>query len=393
MTTNTIIMQGQDVPAANVNPAAFFEHTRRGMFGMKSISPISGLGSTDQVQLRQTGVIAGLEIRVSGTITFGGTITGTVMSYEWPYNLLRAVRLSANGQANLINASGTHLKALSMMKPDSQDRGVSKPVAATTATQGTFALNSEDWGTSAGNTVGPGKTVPATGTYTVDFTIFVPVAFDSKTLTGAIYAQTSSTALELAIDWSTQAQILATLGGTATFAQALSYQVQGIVYSIPNVGGKFVVPDLSAFHSVIGFERRDIGQGDNEVLLPGVGVGRQLMRVAYNVLPSGVGSTAPLQVNATNFGQLGWRYGGNDTPEIVANGQQLRALNERLYNSDIGNVWGYACWDFANEWAFRDSVDEGATSDLRLLINLASAPSAPVLRCFQETIFAAPAGA
>ena len=391
MTTSSVIMQGTEVPTASVQPEAFFANTRRMLFSMKSPSPIAGLGSSDAVQLKQTGVVAGLEVRIFGTVTFGGTITGTNMSYEWPYNIARAVRVSANGQANLVNAPGLGLKALSVMKPDSQDRGVSRPFGSGTVNQGTFSLASEDWGTSSGNTLGPGKTVPATGTYTVDFTIFVPLAFDSKTLTGAIYAQTSATALELAIDWSTQAQLL-TLGGSASFTHNLQYQVQGIVYSIPNVGGRFVVPDLSAFHSIIGFERRDLGQGDNEVLLPGTGVGRQLMRVWFNFTPGGIG-TAPAAMTAANYGTLGWRYGGNDTPEQVANGQQLRALNERLFNSDIGGAWGVGCWDFANEWAFRDSVDEGATSDLRLLINLANSPSTPLLRCVQETIFAAPAGA
>lgn len=390
MAQSTLFMQGQEVPAASLDPEAFFANTRRLLFPMKSVTPIAGLGSSDTVQLKQTGIVSGLEVRVFGTVTFGGTVTGTSLSYEWPYNIARAIRVSANGQANLVNAPGLGIKALSVMRPDSQDRGVTRPFGSTTFNQGTLSLASEDWGTNAGNTLGPGKTVPAAATYTVDFTIYVPLAFDQKTLTGAVFAQTSATALELSIDWSTQSQLMTI--GTATFSHNLQYQVQGIVYSIPNVSGRFVVPDLSAFHSIIGFERRDLGQGDNEVLLPGTGVGRQLMRTWFNFTPGGVG-TAPATVNATNYGQLGWRYGGNDTPEVVSNGQQLRALNERLFNSDIGGPWGIACWDFANEWAFRDSIDEGATSDLRLVINLQNAPTTPLLRCVQETIFAAPAGA
>lgn len=389
----TVMLQGIETPVASVDPDSFFANTRRLLFSMKSITPIAGLGSSDPVQLRQTGVIAGLEVRITGSLVFGGTITGTTMSWRWPYNLIRGLRVSANGQANLINANGLQLKARAMMQPDSQDRGVAQTVLATAGvSQGTLSLASEDWGTSGANKLGPGVTVAATGTYTFDLSVYVPLAFDSKTLLGAIYAQTASTSLSLDIDWETQANLV-TLGGAATLAApTISYQVLGIVYSIPNVGGRFVVPDLSAFHSLIGWRNSSIAQGDNEILLPGTGIGRQLMRV-YFQLYAGTAPGVPYAMNATNYGQVGWRYGGNDTPEIVQNGQQLRYLNERLYNSDIGRNWGFGCWDFANEWAFRDSVDEGTTSDLRLLLNLAVAPTTPFFEGVQETIFAAPVGA
>lgn len=391
----TVMMQGIETPVASVDPEAFFRNTRRLLYPMQSITSIAGLGSSNPTQLRQTGIIAGLEIRVTGTLVFGGTITNTVMSWRWPYNLIKALRVSANGQANLINCNGLQLKARAMMQPDSQDRGVLRTVNdVATVQHGTLSQSSEDWGTSSANLLGPNRTVPATGTYTVDLSFFVPLAFDSKTLLGAIYAQTAATALSLDIDWETQANLV-TLGGAATLtdpATTLDYQVNGIVYSIPNVGGKFVVPDLSAFHSLIGFRTSALGQGDNEILLPGTGIGRQLMRVFYQV-STGTAPGTPLAMNETNFGQQAWRYGGNDTPELVQNGRQLRYLNERLYNSDIGKNWGFGSWDFANEWAFRDSVDEGTTSDLRLLINLVNTPTTPFAEIVQETIFAAPVGA
>lgn len=389
----TVMLQGIETPSASVDPTSFFANTRRLVFPMKSLTTIAGLGSSDPTQLRQTGVVAGLEVRVTGSFVFGGTITGTTMSYRWPYNLIRALRLSANGQANLINVNGLQLKARSMMMPDSQDRGVSQTFAATAGvTQGNLSLASEDWGTSGANKLGPGVTVAATGTYTFDLSFYVPIAFDQKTLVGAIYAQTASTQLQLDIDWETQANLV-TLGGSATLAApVIQYQVTGIVYSIPNVGGRFVVPDLSSFHSLIGFRTSAIAQGDNEILLPGTGIGRQLMRCFFQV-STGTAPGVPLAMNATNYGQLAWRYGGNDTPESVPNGTVLRYLNERLYNCDVGRNWGIGCWDFANEWAFRDSVDEGATSDLRLLINLVSAPTTPFAEIVQETLFAAPVGA
>lgn len=388
----TLVLQGVETPNISIDPESFFRYTRRLRFPMKSLAAIAGLGSSDPTQLRQTGVVSKLLVRVTGSVTFGGTITGTVMTNEWPYNLIRSARVAANGQSNLINLAGLQIKAVNAMSPAYVDKGVSHSLgAATGQTQGTLALAGEDWGTSAANQLGPGVTVPAIGTYTVDLYYEIPLAFDDKTLVGAIYAQTNATQLTLDIDWETQTNLL-TLGGSATFAQALQVQVLGEVFSIPQVGGRFVVPDLSAFHSLISFRQSGLAQADNEILLPGTGVGRQLMRLIGQVY-SGTAPGTPLAVNAANFGQIAWRYGGNDTPEVAPVGTQLRYINEVDYGSDIGRYWGLFAYDFATAWAFRDAVDEGATTDLRAVVNLVSSPTNGVARLVQETLFAAPVGA
>lgn len=389
----TVNLQGVASPDVVVDPNAFYPATRRLTYPMRAITAIAGYGSTDSTQLRQTGIVAGLYVRVTGTLVFGGTITGSLTSWRWPYNLIRALRVSANGQSNLINANGLALKALEFAADnDINDRGISHTVGALTGvTQGTLSLASEDWGTSGANQLGPGMTVPATGTYTVDLEFFVPIAADQVSLVGSIFAQTAATNLTLDIDWETQANLF-TLGGSATLVSALNYQVQGVVYSIPVVGGKAVVPDLSQFHQVAQFRTSALGQGDNEILLPGTGVGRKLLRALFSV-STGTAPGTPLAMNAANYGALGWRYGGNDTPEQVANGQQLRTINERLYGVDLGRNWGVGAWDFASQFALRDVVDEGATSDLRLLVNLVAAPTTPFAEVIQETLFSAPVGA
>ena len=48
---------------------------------------------------------------------------------------------------------------------------------------------------------------------------------------------------------------------------------------------------------------------------------------------------------------------------------------------------------FATAWAFRDAVDQGATTDLRVVVGLVSTPTNGIFRGVQETIFAAPVGA
>lgn len=391
LTPSAPLIQGVSSPDVVVDPAAFYASTRRLRFPMKSLIAISGLGSTDSVQLRQTGIVAGLEIRVTGNIVFGGTITGTSMSYAWPFGLAKTIRLSANGQSNLVSARGLSIRALEFVtNPKLDDTGLPATFVAAAVTSGSLKLPSDDWGTSAGNALNPGATVAATGTYTVDLTFFVPVAADPVTLIGSVYAQSAATNLTLDIDWETQNNLL-TLGGSATIAVNLSWQVTGRAFSIPNVGGKYVVPDLSSFHQLSETRVNGIGQGLNEPLLSGTGVGRRLLRLLFNAY-SGT-PAVPLAMNATNFGQVGWAYGGNDVPESYPNGTNLRAENLRVVGADLGGNWGLGLWDFASQFALRDVVDEGATSDLRIQIGLVNAPTNGFAQVMQETLFAAPVGA
>lgn len=389
LTPSAPLIQGVTSPDVVVDPAAFYAATRRLRFPMRSLTAIAGLGSTDSTQLRQTGIIAGLEIRVTGTLVFGGTIAGTSMSYEWPFNLAKAIKLSANGQSNLVSARGLSIRALEFVtNPKLDDSGLTATFTALAVTAGSLKLPSDDWGTSGVNALNPGATVAAIGTYTVDLTFFVPVAADPVTLIGAVYAQSAATNLTLDIDWNSQ-NTLVTLGGSATLVVALSYQVTGRAFSIPNVGGRYVVPDLSQFHQLAEFRANGQGQGLNENLLPGTGVGRRLMRLLFNTYSSSV----PLAMNSTNYAQVGWAYGGNDVPESYPNGTNLRAENIRVVGADLGGNWGLGLWDFASQFALRDVVDEGATSDLRIQIGLVNAPTNGASQILQETLFAAPVGA
>lgn len=382
------VLQGVQAQNVVMDPARFYPATRRLRFPMKSKSAITGIGSTDSTTLKQTGIISALEIRISGTVVLGGTITGTIMSWRWPYELVKAVRVSANGQANLINASGLWLKSLQMTQERTNDRGVTRTILATARNEGTLALNCDDWGTSGANQLGPGVTVGSTGTYTVDLKFRVPIAFDPKTLLGAIFAQTAQTNLTCDVDYETQANLL-TLGGAATVAFNLNSEISGIVYTIPQVGGQFVVPDLSAFHQFVSSALPSVAQGENEILLPGTGIGRQLMRVFFQTWSNSI----PLAISETNYLNLGWRYGGNDTPEIYSNGDMLRHSNEDTFGVDLGAFWGVGCHDFCADWALRDAVDEGSTSDLRLVASLVAAPTTPSFKFAQQTVFAAPVGA
>lgn len=393
------LIQGQALtPDVKVDPAAFYANTRRQRFPMASKTKITGIGSADTVQLRQTGIVAGLEVRISGSVVFGGTIGTTTASYEWPYNLIKAFTLSANGQSQLINARGLAVRALEFAgNTDLDDNGISQKFSGggspVTITSGTLSLSADDWGTSSSNVMAPGVNVAATGTYTVDLTYFIPVAADQVSLIGSVYAQSASTNLVLGLQYSSQAELMSAVGASATIDwSGLNYDVTGVVYTIPNVNGQYVIPDLSQFHSFTEFLAPTPAAGVNEPQLPGVGTGRKLLRVLFNTY-SGTFPGQPLAMTDANYSTVGWSYGGNTVPEQYTAGGKLRALNIRQSGVDLGKAWGIGMWDFASAFALRDVVDEGTTANLRLQVGLVSNPTSGRLPIAQENLFSGVVGA
>ncbi len=375
------IMQGIEVPASSINPTEFFRLTRRLKILEKSLAAFAGLGSTDTIPILQTGVLSGLVVQFTGTLT---TVhgTGTVATTgRWPQDLIRAARFTANGQSNLINCHGGALAARQIMaRGDLTDRGVVRGIGGaspgTQVNQGTLSLATENWG------VGSNVTAIADASYPVELQWYVPIAFDDVNLTGAIFAQTSATDLFLAIDWA-QASDLFALTGTATATLTGSVNVFAKLYTIPQApNGDIIIPDLSVFHSIIESRVTNIAQGDNEVRMAGQGVGKQLLRVFGRTFN---GTTpAPLAVNSTNYGQILWRYGGNDTPEVFTNGSAMAHEVERTFDCDLGTQQGWWVHDFASENAFRDSVDEATATELRWLINLTT--NVTPTNCFAEYV-------
>ncbi len=381
----TTTMQGIEVPTSQINPKTFFQLTRRQNIAQQTFN-YAGLGLVDHVEVRQAGIIAGMMIKFAGSlvITVG---SGTVASTQnWPYNLLKTAKFTANGQSNLINASGQSIKARQIMQVgDLTDRGVPANIGGaspgTAVSQGTLKLNTESWG------VGQNVTGLGSGTYDVELEWWIPVAFDERTLTGAIFAQTSATALDLELDWASLADIF-TLTGNATVTLSGTVVPLARLYTIPEVGnGQVVVPDLSVFHSLVESRTTSVGNTVNEIRLAGQGVGKQLMRL-YGQMWNGAAPGAPLPVNNTNFGQIGWRYGGNDTPENFVDGRAHSYYVENQFDSDLCTYQGFFALDWCSENAFRDTIDEGTATELRLVLEIPNAVSLtnPVLKYVQETL-------
>jgi hypothetical protein len=106
-------------------------------------------------------------------------------------------------------------------------------------------------------------------------------------------------------------------------------------------------------------------------------------------------SPVPLAMTDANYGQIGWRYGGNDTPEVWQDGLVLAQANESLFGVDFASQQGFGILDWSSEHALRDTIDEGSATELRLLIEIASGVAlvAPAIEYVQETMFSGAVGA
>lgn len=376
------VMQGQVVAPSSVNPTEFAKATRRMRF-LQNNAAYAGLGATDTVKINRTGIISELLIQASGTVTVTLNAGTAASTSRWPYDLIKNCRFAANGQAQLINVSGTKLKVFEIMRRgDITDRGVVQAIGGaspgTARSQGTLAMNSESWG------IGSNVSAIAGGAYSFNLEWVVPIAADQGTLVGAIFAQTSSTDLTLSIDWAPVADLF-TLTGAATAVVALTLKVLSTVYTIPSDGrGGIFIPDLSAFHTLTQSSITNAGTGVNELTLIGQGAGRQLLRI-YSQVWNGA-APAIFAVNDTNYGQFGLKFGASDQPEQLGSGSLAAMVQERTYNSDLAAFFGFLSLDFASEFAYRDSYDEGTASEIRLVVELLGVLTNPRVEYVQETI-------
>jgi hypothetical protein len=358
-TAQEMTVQGILVPKAVVDPKTFFANVRRQRFSELTQTVMAGPGSSDPFSLKQSGIVGAIDVQFSGSVIVTPG-TGTVSSTPlWPYGLLRRFTLSANNMSNLINASGWMMRARELARtPGLTDRGVIQKIAAGQVQQGTLSLASESWG------FGQNVTDIASGTYDVEFSIRVPVAFDLELLGGALFAQTSATDLACEIFYEQLGNLFTITGNGAVSFSELQISADAVVFNIPRgPNGEVVLPDLSVFHTFIQSSQANLGNSENEVTLSGQGVGKQLLAVFFQTWNSG----APLEVNETNYGQLAWGYGGNTIPEQYATGQVLRHTNEEDYGSDFG-AQGIGVFDWAQHWAFRDSIDMGSATQIRLFV-------------------------
>jgi hypothetical protein len=375
-------MQGIAVPANSVNPVEFFRRTRRHTNTEKVFNYIGQLQET--VELLKSDILAGVVIKFTGQVVITPGTGSVDTTSRWPFDFINNAAFTANGASNLISCSGLKLKIREVMKKtDLDDRGVTQTFAGVARSQGTLTRASEAWG------VGSATTAIAGGTYPIELEWVVPVAEDEFDLAGAIFLATATSDLTVNISLA-QIGDLFKLTGNGTAALTGSFQVSTRKFSVPiGADGEIVVPDLSLFHSMIQSRSTAVQNGQNETRIIGQGAGKSLLRMFYQVY-NGLGQAAvPLSMNRTNFGRQSWAYGTNEVPDAYNDGQHMRGDEESRYNTDVGAVWGVGCFDFVHENAFRDVVDLGTTSDLRIQCTIQTGVvlASPAIEYVTETVY------
>jgi hypothetical protein len=371
-----VAMQGVAIPAAIVDKNLFLARTRRHTQQERKISFTLGQSTQDVIPLRRSDILSEIVLHITGSLVITPG-TGTVASTsEWPYNLIKSVKLNANGASALVSARGWTLRAREIAKDEGlSDRGNAQTIGGTTRTNGTLSLACEAWGVGSNTTALTGQTVP------VDLVLTIPVAEDQFDLTGSLFLQQTSSELSLELNWANLSDLFTLTGnGAATFTGNVS--VNTTKFEVPTQDGAIVIPDLSMFHSLVETNTVALAAGDNEAVIVGQGRGKYVLRVIYQHYSAG----APLPMTAANFGLQAWRYGTSETPDQWIDGSKLRISMERAYNSDLGGVLGFGVHEFSKA-GFRDLVDMGTTSDLRLVTNVINAPTSPKLWYAVESLY------
>lgn len=361
-----IAMQGIAIPAAIVDKNEFLRRTRRHVQQEKKLSFTLGTSTTDIITLRRSDILGEINLHIVGNLTITPGTGSVASTAAWPYGLIKNVAFQANGVSSLISARGWTLKAREMAKDEGlSDRGVSQTIGGTPRTQGTLSLAQEAWGVGQ-NTTG----LAAATNVPVDFVLSIPVAEDLFDLNGAIFLQTSSAELSVAIQWAQTADLFALTGnGAVTFTGTVAAITKK--FEIPTQNGAIIVPDLSMFHSFVETSDVAVGTGvPTETIVAGQGAGKLTLRIIAQLMNGAGNASAPVPLNATNFsGLMGWRYGTAETPDQWPDGAALRYEMERQYNADLGGLQGYWVHEFAKA-SFRDVVDQSVTSDLRLVTTI-----------------------
>ena len=379
-----IAMQGIAIPAAVVDKGEFLRRTRRHIQQEKKISFTLGQSTQDIISLRKSDILSEINLHITGSLTITPGTGSVGSTAEWPYNLIKNVSFAANGASTLISARGWTLRAREIAKDEGlSDRGNTQIIGGVSRSNGTLSLGSEAWGVGSATPTLGAQTVP------VDLVLTIPVAEDPFDLSGAIFLQSSSAELSVVLNWANTADLF-TLAGNGAVTFAGNVEVVTTKFEIPTVNGAIVVPDLSLFHSLVETNTPVLSNGENETIVVGQGAGKYVLRVIYQHYNGAAGAAAPLPMTSGNFGLQAWRYGTAETPDQWPNGSMLRIAMERAYNCDLGGVLGYGVHEFAKA-GFRDLVDMGVTSDLRLVSNIANSVTltSPKLWYAVESVYSA----
>jgi hypothetical protein len=325
-----------------MNPEAFFDLTERNEMPLNQISNVNAFGTSYQARINNIGLISALILDVTGSVscTIGtGTLTCTA---KWPFNLLKRIIVSANGQNELMSVEGMDLRARWLR----------------------IFRNATDNSSSYSATI-------STGANAVTLQYVIPFAHDESTLIGSLYAQSDETYLALEVTTATAAEIITTTGNSTVDSISLTITPHLVFYEIPRLTVQnesvIVLPDLSELHGLNMIDNPFANTGDVATrLLRSAG---QLLCV-YTRLDNGYAALDPWSSTPV-LDEIRWEYAGNQRPRRYNPVRLLRQKMNGDYNGDINpRGQSYFLLDFEVDNPRRDVVYPKGVIDLQVIASV-----------------------
>lgn len=335
----------RNLPAAgtfSIDPVAFAQLTQKNQKTYPNLA-WPGYGGKVEQRIDKVGVVGRILVVFTGTVT-PGAMTATA-TRAWPWNLLRRVKVSANGISNLFDLEGLDLRAMQRIRRRFfNDREAS------------FAV-----GTGGG---------AAQNTY---LCWELPIAYDDS-LMGSVFVQTEDTELVVTLEAASAAADLFS-ANVPTIAGNFSLVVE--FFSIPQVaardGNKLVLPDLRQLHGMV--SKNDILTGVGDHRAPLMRTGGVLLRALQRIDNLTPGSDDPATVVTSHR----FRYGSTiipfDTTGRVRQWEAQFDYGDRvLPAADVvsGTAPYYQVDDFVEAGPLRDVIHLLGVSEPELINTIAT---------------------
>jgi len=352
-----------------MNTEVFSKNTERNDVPQKT-ETYPGFGATPiAIQVAKVGILAGLQVAISGTIKTGatGTVTPT---FRWPWGLCRRMALTANGQTSLISPSGLDVRARhSRVYRNPRD-------------QITVAPSVDGYGDP---TLAP---LAANTEYSVFCIYEVPIVHDWYSLVGALFMQSDQSYVALNLEMpSTEELFTLAGGGTVEFKNAqinITTTTFDVPQAVKNGASVILVPNLEWLHGFITNEAQYLNNGDVEV--PLVRVSGQLLAV-YARMRNGRNAV----YKPATWEQFRMEYGGNRIPRVYRPVQMLLQKNSDDYNGLVMPEAGTIILDFEADNPSRDLVYPKGVTELKVVPRIPASftpASNSAVEFAQEALFA-----
>lgn len=315
-----------------IAPDLFDESTIANVWS-SALKAIPGFGQADGFDLPGRGLLAGIEVVFTGTMTSTAGTGAVVPTDKWPYGLFSKFQLSANGSP-LLNAGGLGYE-------------YRRQVITHRAT---------DAQTSAPNAAGANVT---------EIHWYIPVADNMVTLWGALLSQADD--LYLRLDYTQAASAdLFTLTGTATATLTGNLQLTFFGYDVPivpiNGVEHGILPDTDVLHRFSEYSVPMIGNGDTELRLQQTG--GEIERIFI-----WVDNTAGALLDPASWSRVRFQFAETEEP-LTYPATVLLSQNARHYTGKLAPK--AAVIDFAYWNQKRDALYPRGVANPKVIVTIPS---------------------